>query len=499
MAKIPSSLSRLFNRVGLFDVVAGGAAPLIAVLIREPTYFSRTSDPSVFIYSGIALGATLFSILYFRVGQILSRYLSMTDVKQLLKAAVAASLITSGVAFTVMRLDAIPRSMPILHFLTLSAMLVGVRALLSEHYRRAESQSASSNGEALENVILIGATRLAWLYIRMLGCVADPHQRVIALVDDNPRLRGRSMCGLPIVGSVRDLDAVLTEYATHGVAIDRLVVTYSDLPQLMASESALMEAVAPREVAIEYLSDRLNLGGAERFARDPVVEKATITPPSSAAAYWRFRRVSDIVLAVAAILLLSPLLAFTTLLVLMDVGSPAVFWQERMGRFGRRISVHKFRTLRAPVDRAGQIVPDCERLSPIGRFLRATRLDELPQLFDILGGEMTLIGPRPLLPVDMPKSETVRLQAPPGITGWAQVNGGKLITAEEKNALDEWYIFHVSPLVDLQILRLTLMMPFRGDRRRERVILRALQFREERLKAGKAGSATVEQKALTQD
>jgi hypothetical protein len=104
----------------------------------------------------------------------------------------------------------------------------------------------------------------------------------------------------------------------------------------------------------------------------------------------------------------------------------------------------------------------------------------LPQLYDVLRGAMSLIGPRPLLPVDLAKDSSIRHQARPGITGWAQVHGGKLVTAEEKNALDEWYIAHASLAVDLRIIRLTLLAPIRGDRRRTRELQRAMQFRAER-------------------
>ena len=129
--------------------------------------------------------------------------------------------------------------------------------------------------------------------------------------------------------------------------------------------------------------------------------------------YWRFRRAMDLLLSGAAILALAPLFVVVTIAVLIDVGFPSLFWQERVGYRGRRISVHKFRTLRDPLDGRGRVMSDSERLSKIGRFLRSTRLDELPQLYDILRGEMSIIGPRPLLPIDLPEGDSFRLQAPP--------------------------------------------------------------------------------------
>jgi lipopolysaccharide/colanic/teichoic acid biosynthesis glycosyltransferase len=136
--------------------------------------------------------------------------------------------------------------------------------------------------------------------------------------------------------------------------------------------------------------------------------------------------------------------------------------------------VFKFRTLRAPYTRAGSKVPEEQRLNAGGRFLRATHLDELPQLWNILVGDMSLIGPRPLLPVDQPTGPSLRLAVRPGLTGWAQVHGGKLITPEEKNALDEWYIRNASLALDARIVLLTLRAVLFGERRFEDVVTRAV-------------------------
>jgi lipopolysaccharide/colanic/teichoic acid biosynthesis glycosyltransferase len=156
------------------------------------------------------------------------------------------------------------------------------------------------------------------------------------------------------------------------------------------------------------------------------------------------------------LVLLVPLFAVVALLVLLDVGSPALFWQRRLGRNGRAFLLYKFRTLAAPFDSHGRPVPVSGRLSMTGRFLRASRLDELPQLLNVLTGDMSLIGPRPLLPEDQPANTAIRLSVRPGITGWAQVNGAKLVTREDKEKLDEWYIRNASLRLDLQILIMSL-------------------------------------------
>ena len=154
--------------------------------------------------------------------------------------------------------------------------------------------------------------------------------------------------------------------------------------------------------------------------------------------------------------LLPPLFATATLLVLIDVGSPVLFWQERTGRRGVPFLIYKYRTLRAPFDSKGRPALGDRQPSVIGRYLRATRIDELPQLINVLFGDMSLVGPRPLLPEDQPNNTALRLSVRPGITGWAQVNGAKLLSKEDKEKYDEWYVRNASPAVDTKIVLMTL-------------------------------------------
>ena len=118
--------------------------------------------------------------------------------------------------------------------------------------------------------------------------------------------------------------------------------------------------------------------------------------------------------------------------------------------------IYKYRTLRAPFDDDGEPAVGDRQPSAIGRFLRATRIDELPQLINVLFGDMSLVGPRPLLPEDQPSNTALRLSVRPGITGWAQVNGAKLVTKEEKEGFDEWYVRNASLWIDLKIALMTL-------------------------------------------
>lgn len=127
--------------------------------------------------------------------------------------------------------------------------------------------------------------------------------------------------------------------------------------------------------------------------------------------------------------------------------------------------MHKFRTLKPVFDWRGQPVQATERSSWVGKTLRKLRLDELPQLLNVLVGDMSLIGPRPLLPQDQPPDPALRLSVRPGMTGWAQVCGGQLLTPQEKGVLDEWYIQHASLALDLKILGKTILVMLGGERR----------------------------------
>jgi lipopolysaccharide/colanic/teichoic acid biosynthesis glycosyltransferase len=164
----------------------------------------------------------------------------------------------------------------------------------------------------------------------------------------------------------------------------------------------------------------------------------------------------DIVGSLGLMLLLLPIFAVATLLVLIDVGSPVLFWQERTGWRARPFLIYKYRTLRAPFSSEGLPAVGDRQPSAIGRFLRTTRIDELPQLINVLLGDMSLVGPRPLLPEDQPSNTALRLSVRPGITGWAQINGAKLVAKEDKETFDEWYVRNASPWVDTKIALLTL-------------------------------------------
>jgi sugar transferase EpsL len=160
-----------------------------------------------------------------------------------------------------------------------------------------------------------------------------------------------------------------------------------------------------------------------------------------------------------ALLLFSPLLGLLALLVRFKLGTPILFRQQRPGLHGQPFTLIKFRTMTDRRDAAGNLLPDADRLTPFGKFLRASSLDELPELLNVLKGEMSLVGPRPLLMQYLPlytPEQMRRHEVRPGITGWAQVNGRNALTWEEKFALDVWYVDNHTFWLDLKIIFLTL-------------------------------------------
>ncbi|MEN9490929.1 MAG: hypothetical protein RJA63_1378 [Pseudomonadota bacterium] len=170
------------------------------------------------------------------------------------------------------------------------------------------------------------------------------------------------------------------------------------------------------------------------------------------------KRVFDFVAALMALLLLAPLIVGVALLVRLRLGRPVLFSQPRPGRHGRPFRMYKFRSMSSACDAQGVLLPDAQRLTRFGLWLRASSLDELPGLWSVLRGDMSLVGPRPLLIQYLPRyssRQARRHEVRPGITGWAQVNGRNAISWEEKFELDVWYVEHQSFWLDLKILWLT--------------------------------------------
>ncbi len=178
------------------------------------------------------------------------------------------------------------------------------------------------------------------------------------------------------------------------------------------------------------------------------------------------KRSLDILFAGLGLVILSLVLPIIALLIRQQMGSPVMFRQTRPGRHGKPFQMIKFRTMRDAIDTDGRPLPDAERLTKLGRFLRSSSIDELPELWNVLKGEMSLVGPRPLLMEYLPLYSTEqarRHEVRPGVTGWAQVNGRNAISWDEKFTLDVWYVDNRSLLLDLKIIWMTIRKVIKRD------------------------------------
>jgi lipopolysaccharide/colanic/teichoic acid biosynthesis glycosyltransferase len=447
---LPSPTSRQKKKIYLsvWDVFWALLSPLIALWMGDALVLTRQDWSMTANYCSLSFGFAVVAFVAFRLQDTMTRHFSAHEALDIIEAVLFAELMTYGFLFTLTRLDGIPRTVPLYHGLLLAGGLIFARILTRV---AAVEEGAIDHRSRRERIIVIGANRFASSLISMLNAYAPNRQAVVAVLDE--KAIGRSISGVQVVGTSQDLDAIISEFSVHGVHIDRVILA-GDTDLLSAAALHDVERVCKkRHLALAFLPRMLGLTEPARFELNVVA--ATETAPETHF-FLRLKRVIDIVGSLSLMLLLSPLFAVATLLVLIDVGSPVLFWQERTGWRGRPFLIYKYRTLRAPFDSEGRPSLGGRQPSAIGRFLRATRIDELPQLINVLFGDMSLIGPRPLLPEDQPSNTALRLSVRPGITGWAQVNGAKLVTKEDKEKFDEWYVANASLWVDMKIALMTL-------------------------------------------
>jgi sugar transferase EpsL len=178
------------------------------------------------------------------------------------------------------------------------------------------------------------------------------------------------------------------------------------------------------------------------------------------------KRGFDLAAAAAGLVVCSPLLAVTALAIAVSMGRPILFRQQRTGYRQRPFTMYKFRTMTGAADAQGQLLPDADRLTRVGQFIRTTSLDELPQLFNVLGGSMSIVGPRPLLPDYLPlysHEQARRHEVRPGITSWHAVNGRNAVSWERQFVSDVWYVDHQSFWLDLKIIAMTVVHVLRRE------------------------------------
>lgn len=453
----PASRMGLRLRLSVFDVICASVAPLLSLYFSSAYVLLLPSDgqQTIMLYWAVSTSCSILAFLFFRLEQGMSRYFSVHDALNICKAVAVAEVLSIIALFAMTRLEGIPRSAPVIHALLLAAGLMISRVLVQMWAR--ENWPEVHRDVALEHIIMIGATRFSALYIKFLDACNRDRRRVVAVLDTNPSMIGRSIEGVQIAGTPQQLQSIIDEYALHGVEIDRILVG-GERDYLSDEEMREVSRVCEtRQVALNFIPQLIGLNEIKPKV-DSFFVRQDYRPPFVVPRYFRVKYALDFCVALALIVALLPLFVGIAVIVMLEVGSPVLFWQQRIGARGRRFLLYKFRTMRAPFDRDGNIIPPEQRLTRIGQLLRETSLDELPQLFNVLVGDMSLIGPRPLLPEDQPANSAIRLLVRPGITGWAQINGRKDLTPVEKQQLDEWYLRNSSIGLDLRIVFRTLRM-----------------------------------------
>jgi lipopolysaccharide/colanic/teichoic acid biosynthesis glycosyltransferase len=333
----------------------------------------------------------------------------------------------------------------------------------------------------------VGVNTVSELFLRSVQEFASPQVDVAGVIAEESKMRGRAIQQKPILGTVEELQSILQTLEVHGTAVDRIVVaTARDRLRPRALE-ALLEVEKSSDINVYFLSERLGFEDSrpsvisrERNSvygqRAPALvgnvdDVAHVN--STGKSFRILKRIVDGFGAVLLMITLAPVAVLVAFIVALDVGFPVIFWQKRPGLYGRPFKLYKFRTMGAAHDKHSRRIPDDQRLSAVGQILRRTRLDELPQLYNVLVGDMSFVGPRPLLPCDQSTDYAARLSVRPGITGWAQVNGGRIISPSDKWILDLWYVENASLVLDLKIVLRTVKMVLFGDRLNAEAVYRA--------------------------
>jgi lipopolysaccharide/colanic/teichoic acid biosynthesis glycosyltransferase len=470
----PTSRARLLSRFSAFDVFWASLSPALAYILRHGWFEWIDRLDAMAIYSGVAFLTSILTFQLFKISKPMSRYFSAGDAIEVAKACVISVSIAGAFLFTFTRMEETPRSVPLLHFFILAGGLIAGRSLARIRRGLRDARKPDAMSGPVENIIIIGVSRLAWFYTKLVEEFCAVDSQVVALLDERPQFHRRSVNGHLIAGSPLHIFKIFDEYALHGIEINKIAIAVR-IEEISGDAWIEITRIAKeRSIELDILPERLFLSSPARRSASQVAQVRQELAEGTNRPIWKLKRVLDVLLSAVVMIAIAPIAAMVAILVLIDVGNPVMFWQQRVGSLGRSLHIYKFRTMKAPFDKHGHPIPEDQRLSWIGRFLRASRLDEIPQLWNIFTGSMAVVGPRPLLPVDQPKNFGMRLQVSPGLTGLAQICGGKNITVEEKDALDELYVKHNSLLLELKIMLLTAWVMVCGDRRNELLIAAAL-------------------------
>lgn len=471
----------------LLDASLVVTSGFLAVFLRENLDLSFDKIMAGWVYHVAILASTICIIPLFGIDRSAWHFNSLSDHLKLSAACFAIVGTASFLTLFVSRFEGVARSVPIIHYVLATFILIAVRIIFRKMHddRRGRQSNAPLSFNLAEfdqsqhlNVLVVGINRLTETYLEAVKEFASKRIRVVGLVGSKDRHAGRLIATFPVLGIADDVQIIVRDLQSHGIFIDRIVVTcdFYDLPE--KARWALLHLEASSNCELHFFAEQLDI--FERKKTNGDTNEGSLTTGECVAplrfsfsdsqfrainnrSYWIAKRVIDATAALLLIVLLSPLMIGAAIIGSFFIGLPVTFWQQRPGLRGVPFRLYKFRTMRPAHDANGRPLTDQERLSAVGNILRRYRLDELPQLFSILIGDMSFIGPRPLLPRDQASQDRARLLVRPGLTGWAQVVGGRDVTADDKAALDVWYVKNASLLLDAKIVFRTVPMIVVGE------------------------------------
>ena len=475
-----STVSR--GRYLFLDLLVVGLASIAALALRENFALADGRWGAFVPYLLFTLAISGPILIVLELDRSVWRFSGLADYGRVAFASVLIVIGAVATGFVVNRLDGVARSLPVLQAVLMAAGLIGTRVLTRVAYerrRRAGGHTPLALPRADDTVLLVGWSSLVELYVRSAAEFGSGQIHIAGILSPHERHVGRLVQAIRVLGTPEDADKILTDLDVHGVHVGRILIATS-LDRLSdEAQRVLREIESTTDVRLEFFAERLGLTGSSEALSAQRQESSSNAKTDVASAlaveeaeftqalrrpYWRLKRMIDVAVALTLILVLSPLILLVALFVALDVGLPVLFVQQRPGLRGARFNLYKFRTMSPPHDRAGLRVSDEARISWVGAFVRRTRLDELPQLFNILFGDMSFVGPRPLVAREQSRDVVARLLVRPGLTGWAQVHGGRTVSVADKTALDIWYVRHASLMLDLRVVFATVPMVLFGER-----------------------------------
>ena len=300
----PTSSEKIGRFINFSDTLAVLAAAPIAFLLRDASFVFDGYPMDTLVYCAIAFSSGLLMLLAFHLGKNLSDYVSMRDVYSIVQVSLATIALTSFALFSLTRLEHVPRSIPIIHFLVLcSLMFIG--RVASTRLREMREMRNAPRVVNPQHVILIGANRLAWFYLRMINTFDLGKTDIVAILDDNPKVIGRSMGGRPVLAAPMELPRVVAEYQVHGVKVDRVIISGNKSEKDADNWTELEEYCRESGMALDFLGDIL---GLELETLEQPDESPRPAPPPIGS-YFAFKRVFDFTLSFLMLGLLLPIIA----------------------------------------------------------------------------------------------------------------------------------------------------------------------------------------------